>query len=253
MRKSKRSDNGDVVLLKHTVAEQLREEIVKGALKPGEKIVERRWAKSFGVSQASIREAISLLATDGFVTKALGRSARVINLSAEDVRQIYEMRGALEGLAARLAAEKGTDTFDVEKAFGTMERSAQKDDVAALLDANLAFHLGLCRLSDNSYLTDYTFRLLTPFFAFVRIRAIASGQSASVWAKDFPAFRRIVELIKEGEGDTVEQYIKRVMVRIAASAYDSWEKNLAAEHGSFEQGSLRSGSSRCLSLPIPFP
>jgi DNA-binding GntR family transcriptional regulator len=87
--------------------------MVKGALKRGEKIVERRWANTFVVSQASIREAINLLAIDGFVTKALGRSARVVNLSAEDVRQIYEMRGALEGLAARLAAEKGNDIADV--------------------------------------------------------------------------------------------------------------------------------------------
>ena len=93
MRKSKRGDNGDVILLKYTVAERLRAEMVKGALKPGEKIVERRWANAFGVSQASVREAINLLANDGFVTKALGRSARVVNLSAEDVGQIYEMRG----------------------------------------------------------------------------------------------------------------------------------------------------------------
>jgi DNA-binding GntR family transcriptional regulator len=224
MRKSKRSDNGDVVLLKHTVAEQLRAEMVKGALKPGEKIVERRWANTFGVSQASIREAINLLATGGFVTKALGRSARVVNLSAEDVMQIYEMRGALEGLAARLAAEKRADTAEVEKALSTMERSAQKDDLAALLDANLAFHLGLCRLSNNSYLIEQAYRLLPLIFAFIRIRAIASGQSASLWAKDFPPFRRIVELIKEGEGETAEQYVKKVMARIAATAYASWER-----------------------------
>jgi hypothetical protein len=83
-----------------------------------------------------------------------------------------------------------------------MERFAQKDNVAALLDANLAFHLRLCRLSDNLYLIDHAYRLLTPFFAFVRIRALASGQGASLWAKDLPAFRRIVELIKEGEGET---------------------------------------------------
>jgi DNA-binding GntR family transcriptional regulator len=105
-----------------------------------------------------------------------------------------------------------------------MERFAQKDNVAALLDANLAFHPGLCRLSDNLYLIDHAYRLLTPFFAFVRIRALASGQSASLWAKDLPAFRRIVELIKEGEGETVEQYIMRIMVRIAATAYASWER-----------------------------
>ena len=107
-----------------------------------------------------------------------------------------------------------------------MERSAQKEEVAALLDANLAFHLALCRLSDNLYLIDHAYRLLTPLFAFVRIRAVASGQSASLWAKDFQAFRRIVELIKEGEGETVEQYIRRVMVRIAATAYASWERKL---------------------------
>ena len=55
-----------------------------------------------------------------------------------------------------------------------MERSAQKEEVAALLDANLAFHLALCRLSDNLYLIDHAYRLLTPLFAFVRIRAVAA-------------------------------------------------------------------------------
>jgi DNA-binding GntR family transcriptional regulator len=217
-------DNGDVILLKHTVAQRLRTEIVKGILRPGEKIVEGGWARTLGVSQASIREAINILAKDGFVNKALGHSARVVDLSAEDVRQIYEMRGALEGLAARLVAEKGCDTSGIEQVLKTMQRSAEKDDVAALLDANVAFHLGLCRLSENSYLIEEAYKLLTPFFAFVRIRAIASGQSASLWAKDFSAYRRVVELIKEGEGEIVEQYMKRVMVRIAATAYGSWGK-----------------------------
>lgn len=224
MRKPARTDQGDVILLKHTVAEQLRSEIVRGVLQPGEKIVEGSWARKYGVSQASIREAINILAKDGFVSKALGRSARVVNLSAEDVRQIYEMRGALEGLAARLAAEKGADTAGIESALCSMQTSAQKDNVAGLLDANLAYHLGLCQLSENSYLTDYAQRLLTPFFAFVRIRAIASGQKASLWSKDFPAFQRIIDLIHEGESDLVEQYVRKLMVRISATAYGSWER-----------------------------
>jgi DNA-binding GntR family transcriptional regulator len=224
MGKSKRAENGNVILLKHTVAERLREEIVKGVLRPGEKIVEGRCARTIGVSQASIREAINILAKEGFVTKAQGRSARVVNLSAEDVRQIYEIRGALEGLAARLAAEKGSDTTCVEEALDTMQRSAEKNDVAALLDANLEFHLGLCRLSENSYLIEDAYRLLMPFFAFVRIRAIASGQNASLWAKDFPAYRRVIELVKEGESEIVEEYVQKVMVRIAATAYSSWER-----------------------------
>lgn len=224
MRRSKRAENGVVILLKGTVAERLRVEIVKGRLRPGEKIVEGSWARALGVSQASIREAINILAKDGLVTKAQGRSARVVNLSAEDVLQIYEMRGVLEGLAARLAAEKRSDTAGVEKELSSMQLSAERDDVAAILDANLRFHLGLCELSGNAYLVESACTLMVPFFAFVRIRALASGQSASLWVKDFSAYRRIVELVKEGEGEVVEQYVKKVMARIAATAYASWER-----------------------------
>jgi len=224
MKNSKRTDTGDVVLLKHTVAERLRGEIVRGVLRPGEKIVEGIWARTLSVSQASIREAINILAKAGFVTKALGRSARVVNLAVEDVKQIYQVRVVIEGLAARLAAERGSDTAKLSNELGKMQASAEKNDVASLLDANLAFHLELFRLSQNEYLKDYAFRILPPFFAFVRIRAIVSGQNASIWAKDFVAYRRIVDLVKEGEGETVEQYIKGVMARIAATAYDSWEK-----------------------------
>lgn len=224
MRKTKRSENGDVILLKHTLAERLRAEIVKGVLKPGEKIVEGVWGRSLGVSQASIREAINILAKDGFVTKALGRSARVVSLDADDVKHIYELRGAMEGLAARLAAERGSDTSRLEQTLNTMRRSAEKDDVALLLDANLAFHLELCRLSGNPYLVDHSYRILPPFFAFVRIRAIVSGQSASLWSKDFPAYQRIIDFIKERQGDIAEQYVQKTMVTIASTAYDSWER-----------------------------
>jgi DNA-binding GntR family transcriptional regulator len=224
MTSSKRAENAHVILLKATVAERLCAEIVKGRLDPGEKIVEGSWARTLGVSQASIREAINILEKDGLVTKAQGRSARVVNLSADDVRQIYEMRGALEGLAARLAAEKRCDTARVKRELRTMQRSAERNDLASLLDANLRFHLGLCELSGNAYLVEQAYKLLTPFFAFVRVRALASGQNASLWAKDFPSYRRIVELIQEGESEIVEQYVKKVMVRIAATAYGSWER-----------------------------
>lgn len=73
------------------------------------RIVEGTWARKFGVAQGSIREAINMLAQDGFVTKAAGRSARVVSFSEHDVLQIFEVRGVLEGLAARLAAQRACD------------------------------------------------------------------------------------------------------------------------------------------------
>jgi DNA-binding GntR family transcriptional regulator len=228
MNDSKRAKRGGVVLLKNTVAERLRDEIVQGGLRPGEKIVEGVWARSIGISQASVREAINILAKEGFVTKALGRSARVVSLNAEDVKQIYQVRGVMEGLAARLAAERGSDTSKLAQALDKMQVAAAKNAVASLLDGNLAFHLELCRLSHNAYLIEHAQRILPPFFAFVQIRATVSGQSASIWSKDFVAYRRIVDLVNEGEGEVVEQYIHRVMARIAATAYDSWEKKPAS-------------------------
>ena len=224
MRNSDATFNGGESLLKHTLAQQLREQIVSGALRPGTRIVEGVWARKFGAAQASIREAINILAQEGFVTKASGRSARVVSLSEQDVLQLYELRGALEGLAARLAAERGADTSKLEAAIGTMREAAKTNRCDELVDGDLQFHLELCRLSGNEYVFDQARRVLLPFFSFVRIRVIASGQDTSVWDRDLEAHQRIVDLLREGEGEVAEQYLRRVMARFAATAYQNWEK-----------------------------
>src|ERR1700732_5624712 len=93
-------------LLKENLAVQLREAILAGRILPGEKIIEGRWARQFGVAQVSIREALNILTTEGFVTKGHGRSARVVKLGDADITHIYEVRGVLEGLAARIITKR---------------------------------------------------------------------------------------------------------------------------------------------------
>src|SRR6267142_5537449 len=88
-------------LLKESLAAQLREAILSGKLAPGEKIIERRWAREFGAAQVSVREALNILIAEGFVTKGHGRSARVLRLTDSAIIHTYQVRGALEGLAAR--------------------------------------------------------------------------------------------------------------------------------------------------------
>jgi DNA-binding GntR family transcriptional regulator len=211
-------------LVKHALAERLRAEIVSGALKPGVRIVEGTWGRKFGVAQGSIREAINILAQEGFVAKASGRSARVVSLTEDDVQRQYELRGALEGLAGRLAAEHRADTAALQKAVDSMRQSAKWNRAPELLDADLAFHLELCRLSGNEYLLEHARRILLPFFAFVRIRVVASGQGTSPWDRELEAHQRILDLVREGEGRVVEQYIQQVMARFAVTAYEKWEK-----------------------------
>lgn len=211
-------------LVKHTVADCLRQEIASGALRPGARIVEGTWARKFGVAQGSIREAINLLAQDGFVTKAAGRSARVANLSEADVVQIFELRAILEGLAARLIAQHRGSVAPVEDALDMMRQALKSQNPGEMLDADLKFHLELCRLSGNSYLVEYARKILVPLFAFARIRVVSSGQNASVWGKDIEAHQRIIDLIKEGPPDVAEQYVRHAISRFGQNAYEDWEK-----------------------------
>jgi DNA-binding GntR family transcriptional regulator len=214
-------------LLKHSVAERLRKEIVNGSLQPGTRIVEAKWATEFGVAQASIREAVNILAQAGFVSKASGRSARVIHLSEDDVAHIYQLRGAVEGLAARLAAETKPNLNVLQATMDVMRESASAGNCEGLLDCDLLYHLELCELSGNPYVIQHARRILLPFFAFVRMRVTASGQETSAWHRDLEAHQRIIDLLREGEGEVAEQYVKKAMERFAKTAYDYWEKRIS--------------------------
>jgi DNA-binding GntR family transcriptional regulator len=216
-------------LVKNQLSDQLRSEILNGSLKPGERIVEGKWAAEFGVAQASIREAINILAQAGFVTKVPGRSARVINLTRTDVGHIYRLRGVIEGLAARLAARSPQDLNTLQATMNAMRKSAISGDREGLIDCDLQYHLALCELSRNPYLIQHARRILVPLFAFVRMRVSASGQSASAWRKDLEAHQTIIDLIREGEGEVAEQYVRSAIERFAKTAYDYWEKREHAE------------------------
>src|SRR5258708_12467662 len=192
--------------VKHDLADRLRAEIMNGSLPCGVRIIEGKWAQRFGVAQGSIREAINILALEGFVTKESGRSARVIHLSETDVAQLYELRGALEGLAARLAVEARLDLSKLQSAVDGMRRAANEGNCEALLQYDLQFHLGLCELSGNPFIVEQSRRLLVPFFAFVRMRVAASGQTTSPWAKDLEPTQRTITLFRKPQAECPNQY-----------------------------------------------
>jgi DNA-binding GntR family transcriptional regulator len=209
--------------VKHDLAARLRTEIMNGSLPRGVRIVEGKWAQKFGVAQGSIREAINILASEGFVSKESGRSARVVHLTEKDVAQLYELRGALEGLAARLAVQARPNLSKLQAAVDGMRQAVAEGNCEALLQCDLRFHLELCELSGNPFIVDQSRRTLVPFFAFVRMRVAASGQTTSPWDKDLEAHQRIIDLLREAEGEVAEQYVKRAMARFAKTAYDNWE------------------------------
>jgi DNA-binding GntR family transcriptional regulator len=209
--------------VKHDLADRLRTEIMNGSLSRGVRIIEGKWAQKFGVAQGSIREAINILAQEGFVNKESGRSARVVYLTEKDVARLYELRGALEGLSARLAVQQRPELSKIQSAVNSMRHAANAGNCEALLQYDLQFHLELCDLSGNPFIIEQSRRLLLPFFAFVRMRVAASGQTTSPWDKDLEAHQRIIDLVREAEGEVAEQYVKKAMARFAKTAYDNWE------------------------------
>jgi len=209
-------------LLKEQLATQLKDAIVHGRLRPGQRVVEGAWAREFGAAQASVREAINLLIADGFLVKSAGRSARVPQYTESDIARIYEVRGALEGLAAQLAAAARSDLIPLEAALERMSEAADRGDVGKLVEADLAFHLALADASGNPVLVDMLGRLLRPLFTFVLLRMLETHETTVGWRPDLPRHREIIYLIRDSNPTVAGQFVQHCVGRFAASAHAVW-------------------------------
>jgi DNA-binding GntR family transcriptional regulator len=148
-------------VLREHIRDELIEDIVHGRVAPGDRIVETRVAQRFGVSQAPVREALRDLELLGFIVSSPFRGAIVRELSADDLVQIYPIRSALEGLAARDAARRisKAELKRLEKLLATMRRAAARGDKRAAVDADFAFHLTIVEASGNWLLKQFWERM----------------------------------------------------------------------------------------------
>src|SRR5260370_11098709 len=159
-------------LLKESLAVQLREAILSGKLVPGEKIIERRWAREFGAAQVSVREALNILIAAGLVTKGQRRSARVLRLTDAAIIHTYQVRGALEGLAARILVEQKLPIRDLEAALVELRRAVEANDVRSVIDRVQRFHVCILTKPGNPFLLENGLRLIVPLNAFTLMRAL---------------------------------------------------------------------------------
>ncbi|MDO8903624.1 GntR family transcriptional regulator [Hydrogenophaga sp.] len=133
----------------------LLDAISAGSLKPGQRITQEELAEQLAVSRQPITQALKLLKRDGFVQDApvtgvpAGRSRglQVAPLDANWIAQVYEVRTALDTLATRLAASRGTFIDPALIANGRL--AVKRDDIRAMIDADLAFHTALYRAAGN--------------------------------------------------------------------------------------------------------
>jgi len=137
--------------LAEDVADRVREEILSGGLGQGERLVEARIAAQLGVSRGPVREALKLLRAEGLVEERPHRGTYVTSLSVRDVRDIYDLRAAIESAAARLVVLRGADADlrSMRRLFDQLVAAAERGDLPAISAADLAFHDTLCSVSGN--------------------------------------------------------------------------------------------------------
>jgi len=141
------SNNSDTTSIAERVFNSLCNAIVKGEIPAGSKISEPELAKFYHVSRASLRDAIGRLEACNLVIRRPNVGARVVSLSDEELLEIYAVREALEGMAARQAAEQMTDTeLDDLQLLLSDENHNNSDNI------NNDFHYGIVKGSKNNRL-----------------------------------------------------------------------------------------------------
>ncbi|PLZ01508.1 GntR family transcriptional regulator [Burkholderia sp. WAC0059] len=125
----------------------LLDAISDGSLPPGTRLTQEDIAEQFAVSRSPVLQALRLLKKDGLVQDAPGRGVLVAPLDVEWIGRLYEVRGALDSLAVKLAAQRGSKIDPALVAQG--RRASKGKDVKAMIDADAAFHNAIYQASGN--------------------------------------------------------------------------------------------------------
>lgn len=139
--------------LREIVFESMRDAILSGVLQPGERLMEIQLAEEMGVSRTPVREAIRKLELENFVVMIPRKGAYVAGVSSKDVADVFEIRSALEGLAAGLAAERITEDELEQMERVLFCRSNEGDiDLEEVVKSDTDFHALVYSASRNERL-----------------------------------------------------------------------------------------------------
>ncbi|MBJ6724788.1 GntR family transcriptional regulator [Geomesophilobacter sediminis] len=151
--------------LRERILETIRDAIMSGALRPGEKVAEPELAARFGISRTPIREAFRQLESEGYLTVIPRKGALVAAFSAKDVEEFYAIKSILEGYAARKACSR-LSTKEIDRLEGINEKLREiaiEGDVRHFFKVHNNFHDLFIRGAGNDKLHDMIAALLQKF------------------------------------------------------------------------------------------
>lgn len=188
--------------------EELREMLVQGQLEPGTQLVNRKLADEIGMSMTPVREAVTRLASEGLVEHVPGAGAFVRRISRQELAELYDVRIALEPVAAAQAAEHATageieelraivaDSFHLIRAIAASdERHATGEQMASWLDFDRRFHEVVFHASRNRWLSKIAGDMKLLAFGFSPQRRVPEFLNVSAAVVTWRAHRRLIHAL----------------------------------------------------------
>lgn len=187
-------------------ADLLREQILKGGLLPGSRLLEIELAAQFHLSRGTIRSALQQLTYEGLVVQFPYRGCAVCSLSSQDVWELYTLRQALESLAARLAAEAMTSSSAemLQTELHHLMQAAQTANWSEVAVADFNLHQAIIQLSGHRRLQQQ-YKIVEQQ---IRLYIIACNALNPDLAGIADAHQQLVQSIVSGDAASAEQIAK---------------------------------------------
>lgn len=195
--------------LRDVVFNTLRQAILKGELKPGERLMEIQLANKLGVSRTPIREAIRKLELEGLVLMIPRKGAEVADITEKSLRDVLEVRKALEELAVQLACEKITreEIRELEKAGEEFKKVLKSKDVTEIAEADVRFHDVIYMATDNQKLIQLLNNLSEQMYRYRVEYLKEEGVFGQLTAEHDEIIKQITKREKENAAKIVCQHI----------------------------------------------
>lgn len=207
--------------LHEELVDRLRNLVVEDALKPGEKVPEKDLCEAFGVSRTPLREALKVLASEGFVVLQANRGARVAEVTRRELENAFPVIARLEQLAGELACDHidAAGLEWIEERHEAMIKAYLARDRQSYFQANQDIHQALISASNNDIL-ESQHKLLA---SRVRRARFMVNLSDERWAQAIDEHERMMETLRARDGEALGQLLKLHMMNKYAAHIKSIE------------------------------
>ncbi len=208
------------------LAMRLRSMIVEDRLKSGEHINERDLCDLFGVSRTPLREAIKVLAREGYITLTPNRGASVAVLTDADLNDAFPIMAALESLAGELAARAASDAqiAAILSDHARMRTAFEARDMSGYFRLNEAIHLGIASASGNPTLE----QMQRSLDGRVRRGRFQANVSADRWNQAMAEHEEIAEALAERDAPRLSEVLRRHLTNKLAALRERLAKGAVA-------------------------